>query len=291
MAFETIDEWQVERRLFVPGISALSLPELPARFPFRQQLQKAPSAIFAIALHSLFLYFLISSAFDREIERSQVSEKNTLTMIELGNSPEEAAKAEPVAGAGNTQSQPAYPVPNELETTMETELPPEWSVGRIRVERARTNSSVEEVGSENGAASDAGGNKGGGIYDPFAGAAPNRKPGEKLVRSAEGQKPPSLVERVTGFFGFGANDNKISPDAFKQLVQSLRQRLPRAKGSVELVVSIDGSGKVTSAKVMGGTASAQVKFFVRNAVIGKQLAGGRATAKNSGVKLPVIRFS
>ncbi len=151
-------------------------------------------------------------------------------------------------------------------------------------------SSGEKIGSLGDIGSGVGDKKGSGVYDPFAGAAPDRKPGERLGQSASAIKPPSLVERVSGFFGFGADD-KISSDAFQALVQSLRQRLPRAKGSVELIVSIDGGGKVKSAKILGGTASAQVKFFVRNAVLGKRLAGERVTSKNgAGVKLPVISF-
>lgn len=289
MAFETVDQWQVKRGALMPGLGALSMPELPNYFPYREYFKKIPSAVFALILHGLFLYFFVSATFNREIERPinpSSAEPVRMTMIELRDSFENVA--EPVPAIDEVQPQSASTEPTLIEISAETQLPAEWSVGSIRVVRSVASNSAPVLAVETGAGAAGGGDRGSEVYDPFAGAAPNRKPDELLARGIVKSKQPTIVEKVTGFFGFDGGD-KIDPDAFEQLVEDLRQRLPRARGSVLLLVSLDGKGKVKSAEIVGGTASVQVKFFVRNAVVGKQLAGGWS-AQQDGVRLPMISF-
>lgn len=290
MAFETVDQWQVKRRAFLPGLGAFSMPELPNYFPYREYFKKIPSAVFALILHGLFLYFFVSATFNREIERPanpSSAEPVRMTMIELKDSVEEVAESVPAMGEVKPQS--ASTTPTLIEVSAEAELPAEWSVGRVRVARSEVSDSASAMAVETGTGSIGSGDRSNGVYDPFAGAAPNREQDEPLTRGIANSKKTTVVEKVTGFFGFGGGD-KIDPDAFEQLVGNLRQRLPRAKGSVLLSVSLDGKGQVKNAKIVGGTASAQVKFFVRNAVVGKQLAGGQVRQNDGRLKLPVISF-
>ncbi|MEO9599811.1 hypothetical protein [Parasphingorhabdus sp.] len=291
MAFKTVETWEVERS-FLPAMNLDRLPSLPSEMPYRNHLLKTLSGGFSILFNGLFFYFLITAAFNRAYDEGQVqtnSDKNTITVIELGNSLADSPEPESAAGGGNGQPAPASQIPSDIDTTIETELPAEWSVGRIRVPRAIAVTPGTDIVNGNSSGFDDGGSKGGGVYDPFAGAAPNRKPEEELARRSGKPKQPSLVEQVTGFFGFGMGEEGIDPSAFEQLVEGLKRRLPRAKGSVELTVVVDSEGMVLSAEIIGGTASAQVKFFVRNAVVGKQLAS-RRWSQQDGVKLPAINF-
>ena len=136
--------------------------------------------------------------------------------------------------------------------------------------------------------SGAGAGQGGGVYDPFAGASPNRDPEkDELLRKPKPQQ--TLAGRISGFFGFDDAAKQAEADAFEQWVEDLRKRLPRAKGSVLLSVETDGTGKIKAARITGGSASMQVKFFVRNVVLGQSFTdlgseGGKAKV------LPVIRL-
>lgn len=297
MAFQRIDQWQVERS-FGWRINPTWLPAWPDNWLYRDCLHKFFSGSFAILFHGLFFYFLITAAFNKafEQERSEpTGEATSMTMLELGEVSKEDQAIESESGSGQALSQAAQSVQSVIEATTETELPPEWSLSRINVPRLVSNSSAPEPtvaldagqGAGQGAAS--GGGKGGGVYDPFAGAAPNRKP-EFEDKQREPIKEPSLAGRVAGFFDFGDDTEAAQEDAFEEWVAGLRMRLPRAKGSVELTVTLGKDGKVKAVKVLGGSASPQVKFFVRNAAVGQKFSN---LDKNDagGVKLPMIQLN
>lgn len=278
MAFETVDEWRVERSFAVPQSGVLSLPEIPTEWPFRQKIAKLPSASLALLLNGLFFYFLITNAFDRSVDEAPKmtqSKTTEMTMIALSDLEEptdtstfDPEKQEPAATSSAQE--------NPIDTTSETQLPPEWTVGRIRVSRSGAGDEPAQVASAAGI--------GGGVYDPFAGAAPKRLTDQQFAGASGPSNAPSLIDRVSGFFGFGSQSEGIDDRAFDAWVHSLRSRLPRARGSVELAVTLDSKGAVATAEIKGGSASPQVKFFVRNAIIGRRLSGGA----NSTIDLPVI---
>lgn len=291
MAFETVEEWKVERSFALSQVGVLAFPELPAQWPYQEKIAKLPSASLALLLNGLFFYFLIANAFDRSVDETDkpIQSKSTeMTMIALSDlqKPDDSSELDLEELKPATASSAGE---SPIDLTTETQLPPEWTIGRIRVSRVIVTAPMPDVLNGISPGADGGGKKGGGVYDPYAGAAPNRKPEEELMRGDRKPKQPSLMEQVSGFFGFGTGEGGIDSGAFEQLVQDLQRRLPRAKGSVELMVFIDSSGTVKSAEIVGGTASAQVKFFVRNAVVGKQVAG-RRSAQQGGVKLPAIVF-
>ncbi len=297
MAFQTIDQWQVERS-FGWRFNPTWLPAWPDGWPYRDRLHRVFSGSFAILFHGLFFYFLITAAFNKAFEKEpavSAGETTSMTMLELGEVSKDDQAIETETGSEQASSQAVQSVPSDIDATTETELPPEWSLSRISVPRLVSNiSSPEPViapdagqGAGQGAAS--GGEKGGGVYDPFAGAAPNRKP-EFEDKKREPVREPSLAGRVAGFFGFGDDAKAAQEDAFEQWVAGLRTRLPRAKGSVELSVTLGQDGKVKAGKVLGGSASPQVKFFVRNAAVGQKFSGLNRNGAG-GVKLPVIQFN
>ena len=279
MAFETVDEWRVERSFALPQASVLALPELPAQWPFREKIAKLPSASLALLLNALFFYFLITNAFDRSVDegpKMAQSKPTEMTMIALSDleEPAESSELDPEIQEPTVTSSAQE---NPIDTTSEAQLPPEWSVGRIRVSRTGAGDGPAQVAS-------AAGIGGGGVYDPFAGAAPKRLTDQQFAGASGPSNAPSLIDRVSGFFGFGSQSEGIDGRAFDAWVQSLRSRLPQARGSVELAVTLDSRGAVTAAEIKGGSASPQVKFFVRNAIIGHRLSGGA----NSKMDLPAI---
>jgi len=283
MAFETVEEWKVERRFAMTQPGIMAFPELPTQWPFREKIAKLPSAGLALLLNGLFFYFLITNAFDRSVDephKPAQSNSTEMTMIALSDLQEPADSSEFDPG----KHQPATPSSareNPIDLTSETQLPSEWTVGRIRVSRTGAGDAPAQSSSMTGTG-------GGGIYDPFAGAAPKRLKDQELAGASGPSSTPSLVDRVSGFFGFGDQSEGIDDRAFDAWVRFLRSRLPQARGSVELAVTLDGTGAVTTAEIKGGSASPQVKFFVRNAIIGRRLSGGASDSGNSTMDLPAI---
>ncbi len=296
MAFQTIDQWQVERS-FGWRFNPKWLPAWPDGWPYRDRLHRFFSGSFAILFHGLFFYFLITAAFNKAFEKEPAvwtGETTSMTMLALGEVSKDNEAKEPEPDGALAPSQMKQPVSSDIEVATQTELPPEWSLSRMTVPRLVSNISAPEpsaapnFGSAAGEGAASGGNQGGGVYDPFAGAAPNRKP-EFADKQRGPVKERSLTGRVAGFFGFGDDAGAVQEDAFEQWVAGLRARLPRAKGSVELSVTLGQDGKVKAGKVLGGSASPQVKFFVRNAAVGQKFSGLDRNGAG-GVKLPVIQF-
>lgn len=290
MAFETVETWHVEQRLDLPFSTLGWSPQISANIPFRTQIEKAPSAALAIGLNGAFLYFLVTSAFDLQFDKivDQSSPlEATMTMVDLGTASEEPELQPQDGGAGEPSV--SNPVPSELDATIETELPPEWSVGRIRV--ARNEPIQPDVSSGTGASQITGVGAGAreGIYDPFAGAAPNREPQKDLALKKK-KRQPSITSQIAGYFGFGGDgQNSGEGRSFNAWVAELKRKLPRARGSVELSVKMGSDGKVKSAKILGGTASPQVKFFVRNVVVGERFSDIVENGRQS-TQMPVVRL-
>ncbi len=293
MAFETIDQWQVKRSFGLPS-GSVSFPTLPRNLPYRDQLQKLSSGVFSIGLNGLILYFLITATFDKAFEQEPVQthgEITSITLVELGETVAEEPSKSLATGGQEATMELREAAPSQLEASVETPLPPEWSRSRIRVPRLVSNSAapnpLTDSGSGQGEAS--GGDASGGVYDPFAGAAPNRKPGSDEALPKQ-ESEMSLAGRISDALGFGETAAAEKADAFEIWVASLRKRLPRAKGTVQLSVQTAADGMVKSSEILGGSASPQVKFFVRNAAIGQKLSGLSGGLAGS-VTLPVIRLN
>lgn len=283
MAFETVEEWKVERSFALSQAGILALPELPAQWPFRDKIAKLSSASLAFLFNGLFFYFLITNAFDRSVDdtpKPAQSKSTEMTMIALS----ELQEPTDLSVSDSEEDKPATissARKNPIDLTSITRLPPEWTVGRIRESRT-------SVGDSSALSPSMTGVSGGGVYDPFAGAAPKRLTDQELAGASGPMDSLSLVDRVSGFFGFGSESEKIDDRAFDAWVRSLRSRLPRARGSVELAVTLDRQGAVTVAEIKGGSASQQVKFFVRNAIIGHRFSRDALGKDNNPIDLPSI---
>ncbi|MEP3226274.1 MAG: hypothetical protein ABJO01_09885 [Parasphingorhabdus sp.] len=293
MAFETVDQWQVDRSFGWPN-GNWKRPSFPENWPFRDQLQKFSSGLFSIGLNGFVLYVLITAGFNKAFEQEPVQstgEITSMTLMEIEEASEETPSTLAAADSETGPTALGSAAPTPIETSVETPVPPEWSRSRIQVPRLVSNEAVSPTPSGSGAgqndASGAGDKSG--IYDPFAGAAPNRKPdSDTALRAPERQ--PSLASRLSNALGFGEPVTTDKQDAFENWVAGLRKRLPRAKGTVQLSVQTASNGLIKSSEIVGGSASPQVKFFVRNAAIGQKLSG--LGARNSGsVTLPVIRLN
>lgn len=290
MAFETVETWHVKRRLDMPFLALGWSPQISANIPFRAQIEKVPSAALAIGLNGAFLYFLVTSAFDLQFDKivDQSSPlEATMTMVDLGSASEEPELQPQDEGTG--EQSVSNPVPSELDATIETEFPPEWSVGRIRVTRNETVQPAVSAGSGVSQGAGVGAGTGKGVYDPFAGAAPNRDPEKDLALQKKKQRP-TLVSQISGFFGLGSDEAAGDEQSFESWVARLKQRLPRARGSVELSVKLGSDGTIKSAKIVGGSASPQVKFFVRNAAVGERF-DDLSRGNRRSTRLPVVRLS
>jgi len=289
MAFETIEEWTVERRLDLPFSSLNWSPQISANIPFRAQIEKAPSAVLALGLNGAFLYFLITSAFDLEWDKVTGSSdplEATMTMIDMGSASEEIEPLPEQGGSGTLTA--ASAPPSALDASVETELPPEWSVGRVRIARAIPTVPDVSAGAGKAQGSGVGAGNSDGVYDPYAGAAPKRDP-EKDRAFRTKKAEPSLVGRLAGLLGIGSGENASGEQSFDAWVAQLKQRLPRARGSVELSAELAPDGTIKSAKIIGGSASPQVKFFVRSAAVGERF-NDIGESGQQVIRLPLVRL-
>lgn len=278
MAFETVDQWQIERRV-LPSFDAPLIAPLASGHTARKRLRTITSAACALCVQAAFFYLLIAGLAGRfsEQSNSSVVDHDPVTMIPI-NQNRDNTEMRADSPSDSATSLPETRIP-KVESSSTTELPAEWALARMSVPREIDGKEIPEnvlPRSENRE-----------IYDPFAGAAPNRK----TASGGSGQSPEpelTLAGRIAGFFGSEAKQNRES--AFEQWVEELRARLPRATGSVELSVVLSQDGKVVSGNVIGGSASPQVKFFVRNAVVGKHFSGLTVEGKGGIVRLPSVKL-
>lgn len=278
MAFQTVNYWQVERR-FLPSTDIALLGPFASHQTAKNRLQNIASGACALGLQGAFFYLLVTGLHGQFVEPLGTADVDakSVTMIPINQN---FAAKELLTNKPNTSaSSPRQTQMPEIELSSTTELPAEWALAKVSVPRDIVVSEYPEPGSSS--------STGGETYDPFAGAAPNRK--TLPVGNRQAKKVSStLAGRISGFFGSETEQMRVN--AFEQWVEELRTRLPKAKGSVELTVSLGPDGTVKSGTVIGGSASPQVKFFVRNAVVGKDFSILANDRKETIIRLPSIKL-
>jgi hypothetical protein len=141
--------------------------------------------------------------------------------------------------------------PDDVDVSAETELPPpEWAIVRLPPQAQSGGPPRPATRSEGaGTASAAGG---AGVYDPFAGAAP--------MQAAD------LDATAVSPGGF-ALDGRLLAELVRRAARVLRS--PR--GSVEIVVQVSAVGIVVAARTVGGTADADDRAAIAQALVGESL--------------------
>lgn len=279
MAFRTVNQWRVERQI-LPSIGGAFPSPVALGLITGERSQKVFSGAFALGLQGAFLYLLamgLSGQFGESSEMNGADAKR-VTIIPINQ--EDVKSETSIDKQNNSASRSLQTRTTKTEGSTATEIPAEWTIAKVSVSL--------EVGPSDNKSPVSSGSKHGEIYDPFAGAAPNRKGNsDGIGRISEPEV--TLAGRITGFFE--SNPEQKSENAFELWVEEIRTRLPRAKGSVELTVSLGPDGTVKSGTVTGGSASPQVKFFVRNAVVGKKFPRLADSQEHEALRLPSISFS
>ncbi|HEY5723526.1 MAG TPA: hypothetical protein VIT45_14515, partial [Allosphingosinicella sp.] len=185
---------------------------------------------------------------------------------------------------------PAASETSDLDASAETELVPEWSVSRLPPRPAPPNAqsspaSASTAGSTPGAAAGSGG-RAGGVYDPYAGAAPLRR------ERGAGSQAPSLGERVLGFFGFGSRSfggltlDEVVLEAARRAVAG---RISGRGGTADLIVRVSPTGVVLEVSMVSGSAPPDARDALARALVGKRLFQGNA-ADAQELALPTLRL-
>lgn len=312
MAFTCLETWdaEIERRGRGTGpVSALSatapiLGETASRY-----INKSSATLLSAIVH-LFLLWLLANKLTGAPGPGEGlgSAGKGMTLIDLSSpSAAAAARAAPV-----TMVQPS-PSPlaqqTELDLTVPTELPPpEWSVARIRtpvepVPRrqpappapapAQPSGAMAAANATSGSATGAGGAgaAGGGEapYDPYAGAAPQRRKQDGAMASLA-----ALGQRLLG----GSNEAKgdggelvLDRDALTDIAKRVARSMPGTRGTAEFLVRVSPGGMILDATPTGGSGPDKIRTALRSALVGKLLYSVRGRMNEEKmVRLPIVRL-
>ena len=127
-------------------------------------------------------------------------------------------------------------------------------------------------------------------YDPYAGAAPLRRPEPAaggVVAMAE-----RLIAMAAAAPG-GGSGLELDTGALETIRIAVARSLRSGHGSAELSVRVAPDGRVLEAIALGGTASPAAKVALQRALLGSRLyrsrAGGAGTAPQI-MRLPVLQL-
>jgi len=268
MSFAVTEFWNVNKksafRIFFDAVSETFASDLiPTQYS--KNVRRTISGALTVILHIGVLFFMIFSVFDGVSLSDTVgngAKNQGLSVFDLQDDP---AASDSDSGEVLTKN-PAdkiaeQQVKNQTELDTSIQTVSEWSVSsmQVSVRRPRSVESSNNIANQGIVGSESSGDSG--VYDPFAGAAPNRK--DKKRSGAATAILEDIVDFVSG--------SDLERRLFEDWLAQLRTRLPRSHGDVMLAVKVSGDGKVTSARLLGGSASPQVKFFIRNAILGERL--------------------
>jgi len=249
LPFELQQSWREEART----APAISLPAVEALLAGRElRLGKGVGTILTVAVHLLLLW-LFATRLDGTAPEGGGKPSPRIEMISLT-----LASPEPEPPAASAASPPppaAAAAASQVDLSARTELPaPEWTVSRIVSALPARNGEVAQ-------ASSAKPGKGGGVYDPFAGAAPMRG-NDALVWDAS----------IKGFVQSGAESSlRLDEANFAQFRTAFARAHPTLRGTIELDLNVSAEGIVLSAAPPAGSLAQTAEASVGAALLGRRL--------------------
>jgi len=257
MAIAQVDSWSVEQRSrwTTAGLEWPLVQSLVMRSRLQDRRARKPIAfVLTLVVHLVVLVFLGNRALNVLADAPDL-EQRVMSVISLSNTVSQAPSDAEQATASAAPPQPVTQVPQPV-------IAPEWSVAKIRIARIQASNSAQGLA---GTDFDPSGLGGGGAYDPYAGAALQKLDRSRLEPA--NARPAILPQGRETALDAAALDGA----ALDRAVQKLRERLPTSRGSIEIEADLDATGTVIKARMVGGTASAQVGLFACQWLIGKRI--------------------
>lgn len=295
MAFVRVDGWSAPA-------TPIRTPLFPTSFAKRLGWDVAVvgpagrrlGALIASALiHSLLLYLLATRLLGDGSGLIAGSGKS-ITLIDLpGLEQDQSDEKQPSAPRHDrdpTAQEPASP--KVEEPAPPATVLPEWKLVRVRVARASQAVAAQASPTVSTSASNAvaptapsgggGGQRGGGNYDPYAGAAPTRLSNSPTFGDIfHVAAPPSSPSNSEGPL-------MLDAAVLEVVRRGVLEVDLRATGMVEAVLRVAPNGEVLAVRIKGGTLRGKYHGVVKRMLIGQRLF--RATAPVNSPQLKILRL-
>lgn len=307
MAFVETSSWQTgNERTMCPSLTKFYLPSWMDHSLFRLFHWQRPAGMaLALLLHVLLAWLVLTRTGMGAGEGSGMEAGSALKMITLSDSMADLARPQQeMVAPSSTVSTRTQGTESEtdLDLTGASDIPPEWSVTRIKVSRPAATAPANPLSAPSpmmAARAGSGSGRAGGArddaYDPYAGASPMRRDevGAQSLASPVAAKP-SLADRFLNAIGFGsatADMPEINQPVLDQMKWMVRHRFPALRGSVTLSARISPTGQVLELIVRREDVGPEALALIRQTLIGRALVQISAGATNASiVDLPPIRF-
>ncbi len=254
------------------------------------------STFASLAVHCLLIWFFMTRLVAGTSEGQGSGSGDAIKLFDLSRS----SQAEPDAAAAPASETLSLPTPQTAASSVDLTIPTlaplaEWRVSRIAVPRpvvpwgpsspsAPANSAAQGA---SGLGQTAGLGRGGGGYDPYAGAAPMRR---EEANAGLASSAPGIGTRLLGFLGL-AKSIELDRIAFEAIRSSAERTMPRVNGYVLFIVRVSPTGMVLDAGVKDTDLSRPVLVRIRSLIVGRRLftqSGPITDAQER--ELPVIRL-
>ena len=265
MAFVRLDSWDAgySRALSAYANVTVQIRNVPESL--ERRLRHGTAMLLATLVQLALLWAFATKLGGISVERPiETMPANVLNVFQI--SEQDAAEA-PAAASASVAAEAAAPPQQEVDASTETELPPpEWALVRLP---PQPRSRAEAAPSTRGGAGSA--TAGGGVYDPFAGAAPMRREETGGERSAGG----FILDRA----------------ALEALLRRAARSLGGVGGTVEFLVGVSAEGVVVEAHPAGGSAGDEIGRRLAPALVGQRLfRPAAASARPRSLRLPAIEL-
>lgn len=297
MAFVETSAWRADgERAGRPSLIELYLPPWIDHPLVRQFHWRRPAGmVLAVLLHILLIWALLTRTEMGPGEGSRQGDGGSLKMIDLSASTAEDDEPEQETKPAATTPAQSVEKKTELDISAPGEIPPEWSVTKIRVAlpvttdppssspalSSSTNSMSAGISPSGGMAGD-----GGNVYDPYAyaGAAPRRYTAKLPV-------PVGMKKCVRYTRTVGQTASMLDLDVLERACAAVRRRFPSAAGSADLSARISPTGQVLGLVVKKENVGADALALMRQELMGRALFQVRSNvAKPTVIDLPKLDF-
>jgi hypothetical protein len=292
LAFVELEVWDAKRERRA-GRGAQPAP--PALLPHLTKsqdrtLRYGSAGLISACVHVLLLWVL-ATRLTGGLASEAFAEKTSqpMTLLDLAAAPSPPADASEPEKSTQAPSPQPEPRPVEVDRTIANEIPPpEWTIASLRAIPSQPGPPAQAASGALGAGASTG--TGEAAYDPYAGAAPLRRP----EPSAGGVI--AVAQRLVGMAAAGPLSSaglELDTGVLEQIRIAVARSLKGGHGSAELSVRVAPDGRVLEAIALGGTASPAAKAALQRALLGSRLyrrrAGGTGT-ESLMLRLPVLQL-